>query len=198
MLRYHHGDLRRAVLDASLALIAEQGAAALSLREAARLAGVTHGAPYHHFPDKAALLAAIAQEGFELLSKEMATAVAAAQARPDARLAAAGRAYVRFALRHPAHFRVMFRPELWQPAQHTQAARAGDASHAQLVALVDECRRHGLGTSIARDTLMLLAWSTVHGLASLALDGPLTKDARASSEQLAAKVTSALTKLLRR
>src|SRR3954468_16224943 len=112
---YHHGDLRRTLLDASLALVEEQGIGALSLREVARKAGVTHNAPYHHFPDKGTLLAAISEEGFALLAREMTAARAGARDDPRSRLEACGQSYVRFALKSPAHFRVMFRPELADP-----------------------------------------------------------------------------------
>ena len=100
---YHHGDLRRALLEASLALIDESGIGALSLREAARKAGVSHNAPYHHFKDRGSLLAALAEEGFAQLAADMTAARAAA---PDARtrLEACGQAYVRFALNSPARF----------------------------------------------------------------------------------------------
>ena len=101
---YHHGDLRRVLLDAAVAAIAERGAAALSLRDLARRAGVSHAAPTHHFRDKAGLLTAVAAEGFALLGTALAEA-------DD--FAATGVAYVRFATTHPGHFAVMFRPVLY-------------------------------------------------------------------------------------
>src|SRR6476661_4198967 len=105
---YHHGDLRPALLQASLALIEEDGIGALSLREVARKAGVSHNAPYHHFKDRGSLLAALAEDGFATLAREMAAARAAA---PDAqaRLEACGLAYIRFALESRARFKLMFR-----------------------------------------------------------------------------------------
>src|SRR5687767_14780705 len=121
-------DLRRAVLDASVALVEEGGIGALSMREVARRAGVTHGAPYHHFPDRAAILAAIAEEGFVLLDGQMRRALAATAATGLARFEACGRGYFAFAVAHPAHFKVMFRPELVDPKNHPNvdaaAARA--------------------------------------------------------------------------
>ncbi|MET9865788.1 TetR/AcrR family transcriptional regulator, partial [Streptomyces sp. NPDC006386] len=100
---YHHGDLRRAILTAALDAIAVDGPSGLSLRDLARRAGVSHAAPAHHFKDRAGLLTAIAAEGFGLL----ATAL-----REAADLKEAGVRYVRFAREHPAHFQVMFAPEL--------------------------------------------------------------------------------------
>ncbi|MEN0061393.1 MAG: TetR/AcrR family transcriptional regulator [Myxococcota bacterium] len=102
----HHGDLRRALLDAALALVAETSPEALSLRAVARRAGVTAAAPYHHFQDKTTLLATVACEGFESLMRAQATIEA-----PDgaALLREMASVYVRFALEHPTHYAVMFR-----------------------------------------------------------------------------------------
>src|SRR5690242_4627498 len=108
---YHHGDLRRTLLEASLELIAESGLDALSLREVARRAGVSPGAPYHHFESREQLLTALAVDGFALLGEAMRSARDAAGAEDVIeRFGAIGEAYVRFALAHPAHFRLMFRP----------------------------------------------------------------------------------------
>src|SRR5579859_4246626 len=105
---YHYGNLRSALLAEALRALAEGGPASLSLRELARRLGVSHAAPYRHFADKDVLLAAIAQQGFELLAAEVE---AAAAQHPDEslfQLADMGWAYVRFALRQPQHFQVMF------------------------------------------------------------------------------------------
>src|SRR5215510_13444423 len=95
---YQHGDLRRALVQAGLKLLSEKGVDGLSLRAAAELAGVSHAAPYRHFRDKAALVAAIAEEGFRLLTRRMREEIAACRS-PDvlSRLRAAGRGYVFFA-----------------------------------------------------------------------------------------------------
>src|SRR5262245_11839938 len=178
---YHHGDLRPALLQASLALIDEAGIGALSLREVARKAGVSHNAPYHHFKDRGSLLAALAEEGFAQLAAEMAAARAAA---PDARarLEACGLAYVRFALRSAARFKVMFRPELTAPSQEGDAgavARASMGPLDTLIAAVVDAQQAGLAPAGDPMPLVLTCWSTVHGLASLWLDGPLARRQRA-------------------
>lgn len=122
---YHHGDLRRAVLTAALDVIRTEGPGALSLRDLARRAGVSHAAPAHHFKDRTGLLTAIAAEGYALFADALADA-------PDLR--ERGVRYVRFATGHPAHFQVMFQPELHRPddpellaakARAAQALRAG-------------------------------------------------------------------------
>src|SRR5262245_59835946 len=105
---YHHGDLRRALLDQALALAEERGAAALTLREAARRARVPEAAPFRHFRSKEALVAALAEEGFGALLERTRRALARAPRTSRARLGALGVAYLRFALERPAHFRVMF------------------------------------------------------------------------------------------
>src|SRR4029079_8364193 len=99
---YHHGDLRRTLLDAALALVASQGVGALSLRELARKAGVSHAAPYRHFESREALLAALATEGFLGLGAEMMQ-TAAGEPNPLLRFRALGVAYVIYAVRHPGH-----------------------------------------------------------------------------------------------
>lgn len=168
---YHHGDLRRALMDAALATVAEGGVASLSLRQAARRAGVSPAAPYHHFASLGALVRALCDEGFAGLETAMAQGVAAAGPAPQARMRALGRAYVEYAMSHPAHFRLMFSgpaPEL--------AAPAADAVPAfgQLIAGIRDLQATGQAPRGPVAPLALLAWSLVHGLACLRIDGPLT------------------------
>jgi AcrR family transcriptional regulator len=197
---YHHGDLRRALLEASLTLVEESGIGALSLREVARKAGVSHNAPYHHFKDRSSLLAALADEGFTQLAAEMAAARAAA---PDARtrLQACGLAYIRFALKSAARFKLMFRPELSDPGEEDGAhGRASTAALETLTGAIVEAQQAGLAPPGDPMPLVLTSWSAVHGLASLWLDGPLARAQRAfgatSPETLAATLSSTLAALL--
>ncbi|MFB6808816.1 TetR/AcrR family transcriptional regulator [Streptomyces sp. NPDC056387] len=162
---YHHGDLRRAVLTAALDVIAAEGPGALSLRDLARRAGVSHAAPAHHFKDRTGLLTAIAAEGYDFLSEALADA-------PDLR--ERGVRYVRFATTHPAHFQVMFQPELLRADDpHLTAAR--QRAGAQLRAGVDQLPDAGRGD----DSRLagIAAWSLAHGFATLLLsrnlNGPL-------------------------
>src|SRR4029079_17242415 len=106
---YQHGDLRPALIQAGLKLLGEEGVQGLSLRGAAQLAGVSHAAPYRHFRDKDALVAAIAERGFRLLTQAMRDELARSRSRDAvARLRAIGQGYVTFAVTHPAYFRVIF------------------------------------------------------------------------------------------
>lgn len=193
---YHHGDLRRTLLDASLALLEEQGLSALSLREVARRAGVTHGAPYHHFEDRGALLFALVDEGFGLLLTAMRAEQAATPERPEEQLSAAGRGYVRFALAHPVHFRLMFRPEL--SGDKTAQSEAGQAAYALLVDSVTACQKAGLAPAGSIELLVVTAWSLVHGFASLWLDGPLSAPDASGIARNPDKIAKGVTSLIGR
>lgn len=162
--RYHHGDLRAQVLRTAVEIIAADGPDAVSLRELARRAGVSHAAPAHHFGDRRGLFTALAADGFSRLAAALHPSV---QAGDFAQTAVA---YVRFATAHPAHFSVMFRTSLLDlddPALRAAQDRAG--------ALLQE----GLDT-IAAERIIVdpadarrSAWALVHGLASLLLSGAL-------------------------
>jgi AcrR family transcriptional regulator len=171
---YYGGDLRRDLLDAALELIAREGPSAVSLRWLAKRLGVSHAAPANHFPDKAALFTAIATEGFELLGAAITDATA--QAGPDAtagqRFRATGRAYTGFALAHPAHFAVMWRRDLLHRDDPALAA-AGEATFALLQAGVHDVQAEGWAAGADPQTVAFLAWSVVHGLATLWLGGSL-------------------------
>lgn len=162
---YHHGDLRRAVLDAAVLAIAEVGPSGVSLRDLARRAGVSHAAPAHHFGDKAGLLTAVAAEGFDLLADALTQAH---QRTGD--FVEVGVAYVRFALDHRAHFEVMFRPELYHA--NTPEVRAPRERAAEML-------YSGVGSLPARqvgpDVVLAgtAAWSLVHGFATLWLHNAL-------------------------
>ncbi|MEH3148354.1 MAG: helix-turn-helix domain containing protein [Methylobacterium frigidaeris] len=157
--------MRRTLLAAARDLLETGGVEAVTLREAARLAGVSHNAPYRHFPSRDALLAAVAAEGFEALRR---TLDAAAAAEPTAALTAQGRAYLRFAVGHRPLFRLMFGAVLESAAHPDLAAAAGLAFAAlrQVVA--------GAAPERAVEREALRAWALVHGLAHLVADRRIT------------------------
>jgi AcrR family transcriptional regulator len=167
--RYHHGNLRRALLDAALALLAEDGGLDFTMRELARRASVTHNAPYRHFVDKDDLLAALAEEGFALLRERSLRDSASASADPRARVRALGTSYVSFAVERPHQFRLMFgAPMATARASYPELARAAEASFALLGDAIEACRAQGLLRSdMSTRSASLVAWSLVHGLASL-------------------------------
>ncbi|WP_435596800.1 TetR/AcrR family transcriptional regulator [Streptomyces sp. S1] len=156
---YHHGGLREAVLAAALDVIAAEGPGALSLRDLARRAGVSHAAPAHHFKDRTGLLTAVAAEGYDLLAGALAGAPA---------LRERGVRYVRFAVEHPAHFQVMFQPDLLR-ADDPDLLAAKERASAELRAGVA-----GLdGVPDAREA-GIAAWSLAHGFATLLLTHNVT------------------------
>jgi AcrR family transcriptional regulator len=168
---YHHGDLRRVLLDAALALIAEAGPQGFTLREVARRAGVSHNAPYRHFRDKGALLAAVATEGFDKLTRRMQRAMSRA-ADPLMRFRQCGRGYVEFALASPQHYTVMFDVREEDPAS-TELAASGARAFGTLVTCVEECRAAGAIACENTVSCALFAWTLVHGIAKLAIAGRL-------------------------
>ncbi|OPC76920.1 TetR family transcriptional regulator [Embleya scabrispora] len=161
---YHHGDLRTACLRAARDLLEEDGSAALSLRAVARRAGVSTGAPYRHYADREALLSAVAAEGYRELTEQLAS-VHPSPATPD-ELADVAVAYVRFALRHPALFRVMF-AEPCDPANE-ERANATAAIKEYVRGIARAAFPHG-----DPEALSTMVWALVHGLAFLHLDGKL-------------------------
>ncbi len=201
---YHHGDLRRALLDAALAILREGGPDALTLRGVARAAGVSQTAPYRHFADRAALVAAVAEDGFRRLLARMRQAVAAPPAPDETERAGLQRlalAYLGFALAHPAEYRVMFGPALGGPAG---AAAAEDASgplpesYAEARASVFAFLRGGIahlqerGMVRAGDAsaMALSAWALMHGLTMLTLDGQVARAGETPPEELALTATN--------
>jgi AcrR family transcriptional regulator len=162
--QYHHGDLRRALLEAGMDVLEAEGAAGLGLRELARLVGVSPAAPYRHFDSKTSLLEALAITGYQRFSKAMYAAER--DSPPEARVARMGQAYVHFALANPNLFRLMFSPELKRdsrPGLRMAADAAFDTLRAVTAALPEGEKRIGA----------LRAWSQVHGLAVLLLDGQI-------------------------
>ena len=164
---YHHGHLREALVAAALDILDEGGAGALSLREAARRAGVSAMAPYRHFADREALLAGVAAVGFERFRNALAAADASGRGR-DA-LIAQGVAYVGFAAAHPALFRLMFGATV---AKSPNLAIVGAKAYGVLAERVASL----VGPAEAEDWT-LACWSIVHGIAMLALDGHLPSSA---------------------
>lgn len=189
--RYHHGDLHRALIDAALDLIEREGAQALTLRAAARLAGVSQAAPYRHFPDKDALLAAVAEDGLRALATWMREATAAHGGDSPRRLQALGVAYVKFAVAHTAHFRVMFTAVAKEMDAYPSLAEASDAVFALLLDAIQQGQQGGAVRMGSPKELALAAWSIVHGLAELEIGGQVPRlwlDA-GSSGTLAEKIT---------
>lgn len=173
--RYHHGDLRAALIEASLAIIAKEGAEALTLRSAAREAGVSHAAPYAHFEDKEDLVAAVKDEGFRELFQLLGDALAALPKDPTARVEAIARVYLSFAAEQPAKYTVMFRRPLTKDPrpEYTYIQTGREMFH--LLSLEFGAMALAKNAKPAFDPLLITmcSWSTLHGLCSLWNDGPM-------------------------
>ena len=168
---YHHGNLRAALLDAGLELLAEQGVDAVTLREVAKRAHVSHNAPYHHFSGKSALLAGVAARGFERVVAAIQAAVSAVDPHdPRAAFLALGRSYVQFAVANPSVFRLMFRPELTRPQDHPELVAAESRAFGSLMEIIGLCQQHQCLPAGDPFAMAACAWSTVHGLATLQVE----------------------------
>lgn len=168
---YHHGNLKPALLQAGLSLIAETGPQGFTLREVARRAGVSHNAPYRHFRDRDELLAAVAAQGFERLNVAMNRS-AARGSSPEDRLRLCGRGYVTFALRWPQHFLVMFDlPSFGE--KYPDYAQASELAFGTLRKLIVDCQEKGALPKGDPEPLALLAWVMAHGVSKLAISGHL-------------------------
>ncbi len=175
---YHHGDLRRALVEAAVLLVAEEQAWDFSLRAVARRANVSHNAPYNHFADKRDLLAAVAAAGYDALRLRLVEALGPVPAPPQEALEAIGVAYVGFGVANPAHYRLMFGPALVLPDQGLPVAvlEAAQGAKAVLAEVVHQGARDGSFGILpdnreALDAAVLATWATVHGLTMLLIDG---------------------------
>lgn len=171
----HREDVRSEILEASIALMNEGGLGALSMREVARRAGVSHQAPYHYFPDRGAILAELAGEGFDKLTEALNQAFSA-RSDPAGRTRALGEAYVRFALGHPEVFRLMFRCEMVDLASYPAAKEKADRCFEFVAGALGAGGAGDMasGTMGSAELVPVIAlWSTAHGLATLILEGKL-------------------------
>ena len=196
---YHHGDLRRALLDATLLLVEQRGPQGFTLRAAARAAGVSPGAPYHHFEDKDALLAAVAEEGFDLFRAALREASEQPAPVPRLRAQNVGVAYVLFAIDHPTRFRVMVGYGVQSRMQHGKLAGAALSAY-QLVRDVLVEGLQGRPAETISEADIVGWWAIVHGLAFLAIDGHLGKTGASSkrAETMVRQVIAAMDRRDRR
>ena len=174
---YHHGDLRRALLDEALRTIQKDGVEHLTLRTVGERLGVSRSALYRHFADKQSLLAAVGNEGFRTLRQAIAAAWEQ-NGRGRAGFLAMGEAYVQFAVAHPSHYRVMFGGFIESAARDDHFVAEAKAAFQVLVDALIERQKAG---DIRRDDPLLMArfvWALVHGTAMLAIDGQLPEAAQ--------------------
>jgi AcrR family transcriptional regulator len=175
--RYHHGDLRRALLQAAVGTIRSHGVDRLTLRGVGSALGVSRSALYRHFTDKAALLAAVAAEGFRMLRAEL-TGSWERGGRGVNGFQAMGVAYVRFAVAHPSHYRVMFGADIFG-GEHAELATEAAGAFQVLVDAIEALQAQRLARRDDARQMALFVWAATHGVAMLAIDGRLGREASA-------------------
>lgn len=171
---YHHGNLKNALIQAGVAILSEEGIEGLSLRKVAQRAGVSHNAPYAHFPDKQSLIAAISTEGFQQLYDALDAAITATAKRPRKQLQQAALAYVRFALDHPDSFKIMFSGVLEKEKDYPAFVEISQKTFQRVVDVVRACQKAGLLKSKSAELTAVAVWGQVHGIVSLALEGQIS------------------------
>jgi AcrR family transcriptional regulator len=173
---YHHGDLKNALIKAGLQLLVEKGVNGLNLREVARRAGVTHAAPYRHFADKEALIAAMAEEGFQRLAQQIGAASTTAPQSATEKLIALGDAYIRFAVEQPDSFRLMFSYTIARRAQYPTLYTAAKRGFHLLESIIEDGQAAGEFLLEDSTALTKSVWSMMHGLATLLVEGQFPAD----------------------
>lgn len=170
---YHHGDLKQGLLRAALRHLEASGPETLSLRELAQELGVSQAAPYRHFKDRDALIAALSQEGFEIKYQKMREAMLATIDRPVEMFHACARAYLNMALEHPQHFRLMMGGTVCPDEGRPELMLAACRSFVLLKIMIQRCQRAGVIAAGDPNHRALQCWALVHGFASLYSAGRL-------------------------
>lgn len=162
---YHHGDLRNTLIKTGVMMLEQEGEQALSLRKLAKQTGVSHNAPYMHFADKEALLAAIAEEGFHILTNAVDTAVTQSEGNWPQQFQNGCWAYVNFALHHPSHLQVMFR--YFEPAKYPSLFQASTGALERLKVVIEAGQHQGLLINGDSKQLATFVWSLLHGVSMI-------------------------------
>lgn len=170
---YHHGDLKNALIQAGIEILAEEGVSGLSLRKAARQAGVSHAAPYAHFADKQTLIAAIASDGHRKINDRLEAALARHPDDPLRQFTGAAWAYVQFGLESPAHYKIIFSGVLQDEHSHPEFVEFSQRNMQTLRTIVERCREAGILNASDMDSELqaVSLWGVIHGLVSLIIHG---------------------------
>jgi AcrR family transcriptional regulator len=169
---YHHGDLKNALILAGIEILSREGIEVLSLRKVAKRAGVSHTAPYAHFTDKQALIASIAAEGYKKLYGAL-FAAQNPQDEPSTRLMATAHAYLQFALDEPDHFKITFSGVVEAEQDYPEYIEQSKRCFALVVAVVEDCEKHGLFAGSDTQLVAVSIWSCIHGFVQLLLANQL-------------------------
>ena len=171
---YHHGDLKNALIREGVEILAKEGVDGLSLRKVAQKAGVSHSAPYSHFPDKQSLIAAISTEGFNQLYRELQSVVARFKEDPKRQLLDGAQAYVQFAMNNADTFKIMFSGVLEKEKEYPSFVDASRKTFELVVRIVQSCQELGILRITSPEMMAVAVWGQVHGIISLALEGQIS------------------------
>jgi len=167
---YHHGNLRRVLIDTAVEIISEQGTKDLSLRKIAKKSGVSHAAPYRHFKDKNAILASVAKEGFEMMLSKTQGRIDRSRGNELDHFAICGLSYIDFALSYPSHYRVMFGTRVENSYFSDELKPESIPVFKLLRDIIMVCQEKGLLKAGNPREMAISAWSIVHGFAMLRID----------------------------
>ena len=170
---YHHGDLKNALIKAGVEILSKEGIEGLSLRKVAQKAGVSHSAPYSHFPDKQSLIAAISTEGFNQLYSELDAAILANPKSPKKQLQQGARAYVQFALNNTDTFKIMFSGVLEKEKDYPAFVEISSKTFQRVVDAVQACQDAGVLHAASAEMMAVAVWGQLHGIISLAFEGQI-------------------------
>jgi AcrR family transcriptional regulator len=172
--KYHHGDLKNALIKAGMEILSSEGVSGLSLRKVAQKAGVSHAAPYAHFEDKQALIAAISTEGYRKLLDHLDAILVQYPNDPKSQLVEAAWAYICFAQTDPAHFRVTFSSAVEHEKNYPTLVEMTGKTFSRVVQIVGACQAAGLLSPGPADVMAISVWSMVHGFTSLLIEGQIS------------------------
>lgn len=187
---YHHGDLRRVVLETAQDMLREEKGWQFTLREVARRAGVSHAAPYKHFPDKAALLADLATLGFDELRQQVSSAIEKPLRSARAEFITAAKAYIHFATENPSLYRLMFSADV-SKAAFPNLDEAGAGAFAVLLGVIERGQGNGAFKKQPLRSQAAATWALMHGFSMLAMDGQLLPE-KVGAKPIDAVLTSLL------
>jgi AcrR family transcriptional regulator len=171
---YHHGDLKNALIAAGIEILAQEGVHGLSLRQVALKAGVSHAAPYAHFADKQALIAAISTAGYQKVQERVERVLGEYANDPMQLLARTGWEYVQFAVTEPAHFKITFSGVVEKEKDYPALVEAARKSFALLTEVVARCQAAGVLRPGPADLTAVSVWGAIHGFLTLSLEGQLS------------------------
>ena len=171
---YHHGDLKNALIKAGVEILAKEGVGGLSLRKVAQRAGVSHNAPYSHFPDKQSLIAAISTVGFKQLYDDLDRAISSCPDDPKKQLQEGAWAYVQFAMDNTETFKIMFSGVLEKEKQYPAFVQISTRTFDRLVDVVRACQEAGFLRPAPPEVTAVAVWGQIHGIISLRLEGQIS------------------------